>query len=659
MTLRPSRRRVAGSKRLSVAFLSVVLFSLSPVANAQEPADVNYQPAVPPALLPDGTPFLCWSDVTRYARTYHVSQNNPQASDENDGTEERPFRTLNHAAQVVKPGERVSIHAGIYRELVRPRFSGEGPDRMIAYEAAPGEQVIVRGSRPITTKWRLAISPRYETSNPVDGTSEKEKRTFPTSIHSKQLWMTTLPDDLFEDGYFPFRTPNTTDEELALMPWAVKWKGRIPYTLPRGLLFQEGRRMVQLATFEDLVHLPGSYWVSPDGQSVRIHPYGGGDPNGQLFEATVQPHIIQPQTQGLGFIRLSGLILEHCANSFLRSGVGALFAMGGHHWIIEGNTVRHVNSVGIEVGDQAYERKDPRFAERTAPDFGHNIVRRNCVSDCGTAGIRGLTVSHSLVEDNDVADCGWQDAEFHWEVAGIKLLITRGALVRNNHIAHVQGGAGIWLDWDNQNSRVTGNVLHDISGVNGAIYIEASQKVNMVDHNVMWNINSIGVRLCDTDNAVVAHNLFGRVSDELVMCRVGGNRTLGGRKVTSTQNKVFNNLIVDQGKPVRFDDPSNVADYNVYVSTRTDQAAMKDAGEHSVAIDGNVTFDADRLLLSWKSAARLPMAPPVKSCELDFFHRERTQNHNVPGPFLALEDPTTLQLRDVIRGQNGPVENPR
>ncbi len=614
-------------------------------------AEVNYQPLVPQTLMPDGTPFLTWSDTTHYTRTYHVSRNNPQASDENDGTEQHPFRTINHAAQIVKAGERVCIHAGIYRELVRPRFSGEGQDRMIAYEAAPGEEVIIRGSRVITTTWKLAVDPRYDTPNPKDGTSEKERRTFPAHIYSKQLWMTTLPDNLFEDGYFPFRTPNANEDELALMPWAVKWKERIPYSLPRGLLFQEGRRMAQLSTFEDLVKLPGSYWVAPDGKTVRIHPYDGGNPNGRLFEAAVQPHLIQPQTQGLGFIRVSGLILEHCANSFLRTGVGALFPMGGHHWIIEGNIVRHINSVGIEVGDQAYEDRDPRLSRTQGQDWrneqglGHNIVRRNRVSDCGTAGIRGFPVPHALVEDNDVQYCGWQDAEFHWEVAGIKLLITRGSLVRNNHIAHILGGAGVWLDWDNRNSRITGNVLREISGANGGIYIEASQKENMIDHNVLWNIDGIGVRLCDTDNVTVAHNLLARVAEELVMCRVAGERKLGGRKVTSNRNRVFNNLIVDEGKPILFDDPSNVADYNVYVSTQAGQADMTNSGPHSVAMPGEMAFDGDKLLLTWKSVSRLPAAPMMTNCECDFFGRERTPEATIAGPFQALATSATLELR--------------
>ena len=76
----------------------------------------------------------------------------------------------------------------------------------------------------------------------------------------------------------------------------------------------------------------------------------------RLFEAAVQQHIIQPQTLGVSFIRISGLTLEHCANGFMRSGVAALFTMGGHHWIIEGNTVRQVDSVGIDAGGRGSVR---------------------------------------------------------------------------------------------------------------------------------------------------------------------------------------------------------------------------------------------------------------------------------------------------------------
>ncbi len=584
--------------RLGFAVLSLLLGAAA--------AQVDYGPLVPEVTMPDGTTFRAWSDATNYSKTYHVNRNHPKASDENPGTEDLPFRTINHAAQLAGPGERVWIHAGVYREMVRPRRSGEGPDRMIAYEAAPGEQAIIRGSSIIETRWERSHDP------------------YGKGLFSKRLWMATLSNALFAEGYNPFATPNASNEELDLMPWALSWKGRIPYTLPRGLLFQDGRRMAQMAAYEDLVRLPGSYWVAPDGKTVHIHPFGNADPNSALFEAAVQSHLFKPQGFGFGFIRVSGLIMEHCANGFPRVGVGALFTMGGHHWIIEGNTIRHVNSVGIEMGYRTFEAADRRYPRRQDPNLGHVIVRGNTIYDCGTAGIRSHDVSWGLVEDNEITDCGWQDAEFHWETAGIKLLVTRGTLVRNNHIARIEGGGGIWLDWDNRGSRVTGNIIHDISTVQGAVFVEASQQPNLVDHNVFWNIQGQGVRAADTDNLVIAHNLFGRIAEELVVAKVATDRSLGGRKLTSRNNRVVNNIFVDAAKPLALDDGNRA--------------------EHNVNLTGGVEFDAEKLLLTWKSEAPLPAGPVLKGCERDFFGRQKEGGEAIPGPFIGLSHSGTLRL---------------
>jgi alpha-N-arabinofuranosidase len=619
----------------------LILTSVAIVLNFPLKAQVNYQPIVPQILAPDGTPYLTWSDITKYTRTYHVDQNYPGASDHNDGTREHPFLTINHAARLAKAGERVIIHSGIYRELIRPKFSGEGADRMITYEAAPGEQVIIRGSRVINTSWKYSIDPN-DKENMARASGAINPGTGNT--FSKKLWMTSLPESLFENGYFAFRIPNCSNEEIDLMEWALRWKGRIPYSLPRGMLFQEGQRLTQLSSYEDLVRLPGSYWVAADGLTIHIHPFGGVNPNTALFEAALQPHIFQPESAGMGFIRVSGLIMEHCANGFLRTGVGALFTMGGHNWIIENNTVRQINSLGIEVGFQVFESRDKRYTRRTDPDTGYNIIRNNKISECGGAGIRGLGTTNALVEKNYIVDCGWQDIEFVWEIAGIKLLLARGTLVRDNYIARIQGGCGIWLDWDNKNSRVTGNIIHDINTVQGAIFVEASQVMNLVDNNFIWNISGQGVRIADTDNTIIAHNLFSNVSEELVFTKVATDRSLGGRRLTSTGNRIINNLVVDQGKPFISGDPSNVADYNVYISTKTGKIPVKDSGEHSLSINGEMAFKSDNLILTWKSGSSLPTVPLVKSCEYDFFGRGRSTVQNVPGPFLGMENTVTLKL---------------
>ena len=61
-----------------------------------------------------------------------------KADDKGPGTKARPFRTINKAAQVLQPGERVVIASGTYRECARPARGGTSPSQMISYESAPG-----------------------------------------------------------------------------------------------------------------------------------------------------------------------------------------------------------------------------------------------------------------------------------------------------------------------------------------------------------------------------------------------------------------------------------------------------------------------------------------------------------------------------------------
>ena len=84
------------------------------------------------SILPDGSEFAFWDCETKFTKTYYVSKA-PNASDDNPGTKEAPFATINKAAQVLQPGERVEIGGGVYDEFVRPLRGGNGPDSMISY----------------------------------------------------------------------------------------------------------------------------------------------------------------------------------------------------------------------------------------------------------------------------------------------------------------------------------------------------------------------------------------------------------------------------------------------------------------------------------------------------------------------------------------------
>ncbi len=80
-------------------------------------------------------------------KVYHVAK---QGSDQNNGTLELPFLTIQKAADVAAAGDRVVVHEGEYREWVKPRNGGLSDDCRIVYEAAEGEHAVIKGSERIT-----------------------------------------------------------------------------------------------------------------------------------------------------------------------------------------------------------------------------------------------------------------------------------------------------------------------------------------------------------------------------------------------------------------------------------------------------------------------------------------------------------------------------
>jgi len=78
------------------------------------------------------------------AATYVVNQTAPGAADTNPGTEEEPFKTVQRAADAVKPGDTVYVMAGKYDERVRVKAGGTD-GKPVAFAAMPRRSVTVRG----------------------------------------------------------------------------------------------------------------------------------------------------------------------------------------------------------------------------------------------------------------------------------------------------------------------------------------------------------------------------------------------------------------------------------------------------------------------------------------------------------------------------------
>ena len=79
---------------------------------------------------------------TAFAAEYHVAVTGDDAG---GGSQSRPLKTIQAAANRGQPGDVITVHEGVYRERVNPPRGGTADKNRITYQAAPGEKVIISG----------------------------------------------------------------------------------------------------------------------------------------------------------------------------------------------------------------------------------------------------------------------------------------------------------------------------------------------------------------------------------------------------------------------------------------------------------------------------------------------------------------------------------
>ena len=97
------------------------------------------------------------------AETWHVATS---GSDDGAGSAAKPFRSIQRAAEQAGPGDTVLVHAGTYRETVKPKRSGEA-GQPITYRPATGESVVISGADPVTG-WSVDQGKVWKAAMPGD-----------------------------------------------------------------------------------------------------------------------------------------------------------------------------------------------------------------------------------------------------------------------------------------------------------------------------------------------------------------------------------------------------------------------------------------------------------------------------------------------------------
>ncbi|WP_433306458.1 right-handed parallel beta-helix repeat-containing protein [Actinoplanes sp. CA-030573] len=432
-------------------------------------------------------------------------------SDSADGSAERPFRTIDRAAAVARAGDTVVVHAGEYREWVKPRRGGLSDTRRITYEAAAGEHVVIKGSERVTG-WVNE-----------DGT----------------VWRATVPNTLFGD-FNPFA------EEIA-GDWIVYRDGAPRKHL--GDVYLNGLSFYEVAGRAEVDDPPGSAHFVDDWTNVRVDAknqdqtrlvwyaevtagettiwanFQGADPNAELVEINVRRSVFYPEKNHIDYITVRGFELCQAACPWTpptadQPGlIGPNWAKG---WIIEDNDIHDAKCSAVSIGKEsstghnyATQRGDkPGYQYQLESVFaarqigwdkehvGSHVIRRNTIHDCGQNGIVGhLGCVFSTIEDNHIYNIATKYEFYGYEIGGIKLHAAIDVTIRHNRIHDCT--LGTWLDWQTQGTRISRNLYYANSR---DLFVEVSHGPYLVEHNVLASPAAIE---SFSQGGAYVHNLIG------------------------------------------------------------------------------------------------------------------------------------------------------
>lgn len=431
-----------------------------------------------------------------------------------DGSKTSPFKTISEAAAIAMPGDEVVVAEGIYREEVDPKNAGT-EDNRITYRSEVPLGAVITGAEVIKDWEDLGSN----------------------------VWKTVIDNSLFGD-YNPYTTLISGD-------WFQM--GFIAHT---GDVFLNGKSLYEVTTLEEVRNPQINYiswdkdftlytWYTEqeDGKTVIYANFQGADPREGQVEIDVRRHCFYPSVEGIGYITLDGFTVCKAATQWAPPTAYQEGMIGPHWskgWIIENCDISESKCCGISLGKYLqpnndnkwlkWKYKDGTQTERdcicqaqlegwSKENIGSHIIRNNNIHDCGQTGIVGhLGGVFSVIENNHIHHINNKQNLAGAEIGGIKMHAAIDVVIRNNHFHHCT--RGLWLDWQAQGTRVTGNVFHDNClpydylireeymhnlGLGEDIFVEVSHGPTLIDNNLLLSERSLKL---PAQGIAVVHNIL-------------------------------------------------------------------------------------------------------------------------------------------------------
>jgi len=542
-------------------------------------------------------------------KTYFVATT---GSDADDGTLKQPFRTIQRAADVMKPVDTCFVRRGVYRETVRPASSGD-EGKPITFAAYQDEKVVVSGADPVSG-WRVFKGRIYQAATDwdfdqlfVDGKMMNLAR-WPNAPLDPMRPAWALAGAGTRQGVIV--DPRLPDSNLAgammhILPGAhwVTWTRQVKEHDPgaRSIKFEgswsqewayvvkEGSRYY-LFGLPEFLDSPGEWHLDREWKTVRLWTPQSDDPGKRrvevkrrdlAFDLSQREHI---RVEGFR-IFASGISMGdagHCVvrNCHLRyachfteaeawgvppknSGV----LIGGHGNLLCDSSVVFSAGNGIAVlGENNTVRNClVRNADYMAGDYGavwadgrRHTISHNTLCETGRTVLVHRTLRNGRIEYNDMCRAGLLTADlgitYCYATDGEGTVIAYN-LVHDNRAASC--GVGIYIDNGSSNFIIHHNVCW--GNQDSGIRLNIPSNNNLVCNNtVVDNLNSIGYWAPDDSKDQAGSRVVNNICTDEVRTGDGAEVThnfvgksagfINARKGDFRLRK--NSPCVDAGRPV-------------------------------------------------------------------------------------------------------------